>query len=80
VFAIDYDGNLEVISFVQNGSTWTANGPKLINVGGVLPSNAPLAASQQFGLTQTDVFAVDGNSLRSVAYLGPNGWVFLQIP
>jgi hypothetical protein len=69
VFGVDKYGNLSVY-WVSGGGAW--NGPHYLSVDGRFPPGAHVAASQQFGLTQTDVFAVDWNGNLAVYWVGPN--------
>jgi hypothetical protein len=66
VFVVDRNGTLNVAWVVEAGA-WS--GPAPIGPAGVFPAGAPLAASQQFGLNQTDVFAVDNNGTLNVAWV-----------
>jgi hypothetical protein len=67
VFGVDKAGALTVAWQPDNGS-WTA--PVAISPGGRFTSGAPLAACQQFGLVQTDVFGVDEAGALNVSWAG----------
>ena len=67
VFVVDKRGNLQVM-WVVNAGAW--GGPGQIGPAGLFNPGTHLAASQQFGLNQTDVFAVDKNGTLQVV------WVF----
>jgi hypothetical protein len=72
VFAIDKNGQL-FVSWVDGGGGWS--GPAPIGGGGRFPASAPLTAGPQFGLTQTDVFAVDTSGTLTVAWVtGGGNW------
>jgi hypothetical protein len=70
VFLIDTNGQLNVF-WVDNGGAW--GGPKKIGPAGIAKSGAPLAASQQFGLNQTDVFLIDQNGQLNVFWVDNGG-------
>ena len=70
VFVVDENGTLNVF-WVDGGGAW--NGPGLLPGAGALPPGAPLAAIQQFGLTQTDVFAIDRNGTLNVFWVDGGG-------
>jgi hypothetical protein len=72
VFLVDTKGQLSVF-WVDGGGGW--NGPQTIGAAGYAPSGAGVAASQQFGLDQTDVFVVDNKGQLSVFWVdGGGGW------
>jgi hypothetical protein len=79
VFAIDKNGNPNVF-WVDGGGSW--GGPQHIDTNGAFPPGAPVAASRQFGLTQTDLFAIDTHSLRTLFDVAGGGnWNdYLEIP
>ncbi len=56
VFAVDRLGALTV-AWQPDNAAWTA--PVAISAANRFASGAPLAACQQFGLVQTDIFGVD---------------------
>jgi hypothetical protein len=66
VFAVDKNGTLQVV-WVFNAGAWGGPGP--IAPAGIFPPGAPVAASQQFGISQTDVFAADRNGTMHVAWV-----------
>ena len=66
VFFVDNGGALNV-AWVVGAGAW--QGPIVISPGGVAPAGAPLAASAQFGLTQTDVFFVDNAGGLNVSWV-----------
>jgi hypothetical protein len=66
VFAIDKNGTLRV-AWVVGAGNW--NGPSPIGAAAIFLPGAGVAAGQQFGLTQTDVFAVDKNGTLNVAWV-----------
>ena len=66
VFVVDSAGQLNV-SWVDNAGAWS--GPLGIGPAGIFPPGAPVAASQQIGLNQTDVFVVDNNGALNVAWV-----------
>jgi hypothetical protein len=70
VFAIDKNGTL-FVAWVDGGGPW--NGPVPISPPARFPAAAPVAASQQFGLAQTDVFAVDKNGALTVSWVVGGG-------
>jgi hypothetical protein len=70
VFFIDNEGALNV-AWVVEGGNW--QGPIRISAPGVAPPGARVAASAQFGLTQTDVFFVDNNGALNVAWVVEGG-------
>jgi hypothetical protein len=73
VFVVGNNGAVQVV-WVQGQGAW--NGPLVISPGGVAPTGAGLAASNQFGISnQTDVFvvAVDG-ATRVVWVQGAGAW------
>ena len=72
VFIVDKNGTLNVMWVVGAGA-WA--GPEPIGPAGIFPRGAHIAASQQFGLTQTDVFVVDNNGTVNVMWVvGAGGW------
>ncbi len=71
-FLVGQNGQLNVF-WLQDTGAW--NGPVPIGPAGNAPSGANLAASQQFGATQTDVFLVDGNGQLNVFWVqGTGAW------
>ena len=77
VFVVDKHGTLNVMWVVGAGA-WS--GPVGIGPAGAFPPGAPVAASQQFGLTQTDVFAVDNNGTLHVMWVvGAGAWASVPI-
>lgn len=67
VFAVAADGSLHVCWVVGSGH-W--NGPIQIGPSCLFPAGAPLAASNQFGITnQTDVFAINTRCALDVAWV-----------
>jgi len=70
VFLVDKNGQLNVF-WVNGSGAW--NGPGKIGPQGNAPSGAPLAASQQFGLNQTDVFLVGNNGQLNVFWVDSSG-------
>jgi len=71
VFSIDQDGQLEVF-WVAGGGAW--QGPMKIGPSGLFLPGAQVVASRQFGLNQTDVFAVDKNGQLEVFWVGTGAW------
>jgi hypothetical protein len=72
VFAVDKNGTLQVV-WVLNAGAWGGPGP--IAPAGIFPPGAPVAASQQFGISQTDVFAADKNGTMHVMWvLNAGAW------
>src|ERR1022692_4107057 len=65
-FVVDNNGTLNVLWVVQAGD-W--GGPLGVGPAGFAPAGAAVAASQQIGLNQTDVFGVD----NAGAWSGPLG-------
>jgi hypothetical protein len=70
VFLFDKNGQLNVF-WVDGGGAW--NGPERIGTAGFANAGSPLASSQQFGLTQTDVFVVDKNGQLAVFWVDGGG-------
>jgi hypothetical protein len=71
VFVIDGDRNLNAF-WVDNDGTW--NGPVVIaDSPFIIAQDGCVAASQQFGLNQTDVFTVGVNGQLQVFWIGANG-------
>jgi hypothetical protein len=70
VFVVDNNGALTV-SWVDNGGAW--KGPLEITGTNLFPPGAPVAASQQFGVQQTDVFVVDLNGALNVVWVDGGG-------
>jgi hypothetical protein len=70
----DSNGNLNIYQIEINpgGYTW-AGGPPQPNFQSIAFPNAPIAISQQFGLTQTDIFFVDTNGNMNVVYCLADG-------
>jgi hypothetical protein len=72
VFIVDSKGALTVTWWAVGNSVWQS---AEITDQGLFPIGAPLAASQQFGLNQTDVFVVDNNGHLNVVWVdGDNAW------
>lgn len=72
VFSVDSSGQLSV-SWVVGEGAW--NGPLKIGPSGIAAPGCFLAASQQFGANQTDVFLVDGNGQLNVFWeIGEGAW------
>jgi hypothetical protein len=77
VFSVNESGQLTV-DWVDNAGYWT--GPGQLGPANFAPAGCPLAACQQFGLSQTDVFVVGNNGQLNVfwvdnagAWNGPGG-------
>jgi hypothetical protein len=70
IFLTDNTGQLDVF-WVNGGGTW--QGPQKIGVPGLFSHSNSVAASQQFGLNQTDVFAVDANDQLDVFWVDGGG-------
>jgi hypothetical protein len=70
VFLVNNIGQLAVF-WVDGGAGW--NGPGGIGPVGNAPTGACVAASQQIGLNQTDVFLVDNNGQLNVFWLDNGG-------
>jgi len=70
VFLFDHNGQLNVY-WVDNAGAW--NGPEKIGPTGVAAPGSYLAASQQFGLNQTDVFVIDHNGQLNVYWVDNAG-------
>jgi outer membrane protein assembly factor BamB len=70
VFRVGDDGSLQV-NWVTGGGAW--NGPLQIAPPGTAPANAHLAASQQFGLNQTDLFFVAQDGSVQVVWVAGGG-------
>jgi hypothetical protein len=66
VFVVDKNGTLNVLWVVEAGA-WS--GPLAIGPAGIFPPGVPVAASQQLGLNQTDVFVVDKNGTLNVLWV-----------
>ena len=66
VFYVDQSGSLNV-TWVVGAGNW--GGPGRIGPVGMFPPGAPVAASQQIGLNQTDVFVVDKNGSLQVMWV-----------
>ena len=72
VFVVDKNGQLNVFWVTGQGS-W--NGPEKIGPAGLAAPATALAASQQFGANQTDVFLIDKNGQLNVYWVtGVGGW------
>ena len=72
VFLFDGKGRLNVF-WVESAGSW--NGPVLVGPQNVAPSGAPVAASKQFGLDQTDVFVVGNDGKLNVYWVdGAGNW------
>jgi hypothetical protein len=72
VFLIDNTGQLNVF-WVDGAGAWA--GPEKIGAAGFAAPGGYLAASQQFGLTQTDVFLVDKTGQLNVFWVdGAGAW------
>jgi hypothetical protein len=70
LLVVDRTGQLNVLS-VYEGAPWS--GPTKIGAPGLAPPGAPVAASAQFGLTQTDVFVVDKSGQLNVFWTFEGG-------
>ena len=70
VFMVDMNGQLEVF-WVAGGGNW--QGPEKIGPAGLFLPGCYLAVSQQFGLNQTDVFAIDKNGQLDVFWVAGGG-------
>jgi hypothetical protein len=70
VFSVNENGQLAV-NWVDNAGEW--QGPLQIGNSDIAPAGCPLAASQQFGLTQTDVFLVNNNGQLCVYWVDAGG-------
>ena len=70
VFLIDKNGQLNVF-WVDNAGAW--QGPGKVGPAGIANPGNPLAASQQFGLSQTDVFVIDKNGQLNVFWVDNAG-------
>ncbi len=66
VFVVDKNGGINVM-WVVNAGAWA--GPGRIGPAGKFPLGAPLAASRQFELNQTDVFAIDDSGTMNVSWV-----------
>jgi hypothetical protein len=89
VFAVDLAGALTV-TWASGTATW--EGPARISPIGTFLQGAAVATSRQFGLTQTDVFAVDKTGTLTItwvigggvwygpAQIGPVGFAFPSAP
>jgi hypothetical protein len=66
VFAVDSKGQLNVF-WVQGEGAW--QGPEKIGPAGFAYPNSNVAASQQFGANQTDVFLVDSTGQLNVFWV-----------
>jgi hypothetical protein len=72
VFAVDNNGNITAY-WVVGAGPW--QGPQTITSGSLFVPGAPIAVSQQFGVSQIDVFGIDKNGVLDVFYaFGTNGW------
>jgi PPE-repeat protein len=63
-------GQLNVLSFDALGN---GSGPDVVGPAGIAPPGASLAASQQFGTNQTDVFLVDNEGRLNVFSISGSG-------
>ncbi len=70
VFLLDNNGQLNVF-YVLQGGAWSAGGT--IGPAGMAAPGGYLAASQQFGLQQTDVFLVDKTGQLNVFWVYESG-------
>jgi hypothetical protein len=70
VFMVDQNGQLDVF-WVAGGGAW--QGPEKIGPAGLFLPGCYLGVSQQFGLNQTDVFAVDKNGQLDVFWAAGGG-------
>jgi len=70
VFVVDKNGTPNVLWVVQAGA-W--GGPLGIGPAGFAPAGAAVAASQQIGLNQTDVFVVDNAGQLNVSWVDNAG-------
>jgi hypothetical protein len=68
VFSVDQNGNMNV-SWVTGGGEW--QGPQRIGQTNNFVAGSPLAACQELGRTQTDLFAVDKNGQLNYFWYGP---------
>ena len=66
VFFIDKNGQLNV-NWVVNSGAW--GGPGKIGPANFAPAGCALAASQQFGIDQTDVFVIDTTGEMNVSWV-----------
>jgi hypothetical protein len=71
VFLVDNTGMLDVFS-VQGGGSWTTK-PVPLSKPNTFLQGSYLAASQQIGLNQTDVFGVDADGNLDVYYVDGGG-------
>ena len=72
VFSVDGNGQL-CLNFVDSAGEW--QGPIPIGATGFAPAGCPVLASQQFGLSQTDVFLVANNGQLQVFWVdNAGGW------
>jgi hypothetical protein len=70
VFFVDKNGQLNVC-WVDNAGAW--QGPGKIGPAGIAPAGCFVAASQQIGLNQTDVFLIDKNGQLNVFWVDNAG-------
>jgi hypothetical protein len=70
VFLVDKNGQLDVF-WVDNAGPW--NGPEKIGPANIAIAGGALAASQQFGLSQTDVFLMDDNGRLNIFWVDNAG-------
>ena len=70
IFLVDRTGQMNVF-WVEGGGAW--GGPVKIGAPGLFQSSSFVAASQQFGLNQTDVFAIDSNDQLDVFWVDGGG-------
>jgi hypothetical protein len=70
LFSVDATGQLNV-SWVVNAEPW--QGPLKIGPAGITVPGGHIAASRQFGLTQTDVFLVGNNGQLNVYWVDGEG-------
>jgi hypothetical protein len=70
IFLVDNTGQLDVF-WVDGGGAW--GGPEKIGAPGLFSPASFLAASWQFGLTQTDVFAIDESGQLDVFWVDGGG-------
>jgi len=70
VFVVDNSGTLTVC-WVNGAGKW--KGPKTLTGKNFAPPGAPVAASRQFGLDQTDVFVIDNKGNPNVCWVDSAG-------
>ncbi len=70
VFVVGTNGATQV-DWVSGGGAW--HGPLAVSTPGLAPAGAGVAASNQFGLNQTDVFVVGTNGATQVDWVSGGG-------